>query len=107
MVSPLDGPKGKAKKKRQRFGINVIVEQNIHQQVKNYTDNQSLEIQEFVSDRLYMLLEKIEFNKKYLPFPLKAKIRSQSSLTLFILQKCLNAARLTLAIPLDLCTFVR
>jgi hypothetical protein len=67
MVSPIDRNKDKhsIKKKRHRFGTNVIVEQNIHQRVKNYTDDQGLEIQEFVSDRLHMLLEKIEFNKKY------------------------------------------
>ena len=67
MVSPTNSTKDKHnnKKKRHRFGTNVIVEQNVHQRVKNYTDNEGLEIQEYVSDRLQMILDKIEFNKKY------------------------------------------
>ena len=52
-------------KKRSRSTTSVNLKKCVHERVKNYTDKHGLMLQEFVSERLDKLLDKIEFNKKY------------------------------------------
>ena len=54
-----------ANRKRRRIGPNVAIKEEVYQKVKDYVESNNLKIQDFVADRLEMVLEKINFNRKY------------------------------------------
>jgi len=50
---------------RIRDATNVLVERAVHERIKEYAEQNGLEIKQFATNRLNMMLDKIEFNKRY------------------------------------------
>ena len=70
-------------KKRSRYGIGVNIKGHVHDRVKSYTDKHGLMIQEYVSDRLDAIMNKIEFNKKYFGIHLRIEATLPDAVVVF------------------------